>query len=136
MQKMKNGLLMACLTVLLSCAALMMNAPTASAMTLADLQGEYRVLSSQCHAFGSIISLQIEDGALIGRVKQKSADAEGWVNGGIFMRDVYVENGKIHCRAINFYDDLFTDMTVDVESNGAMLYFEEHMNTRHKLKRL
>ena len=53
MQKMKNGLMMFCLTVLLSCAALIMNTPTASAMGLADLQGDYRMANCQakCNDF-------------------------------------------------------------------------------------
>ncbi len=138
MQKMKNGLMMFCLTVLLSCTALMMNTPTASAMTLNDLQGDYRIVYTKGEdgIFGTIVSLRMEDGNLIGRVKQKSSGAENWVNGGIFMRNVYVENGKIYCRAIHRYDDLFFDMEVEIYSNGAKLCFVEHMNTIHELKRL
>ncbi len=76
MQKMKNGLMMFCLTVLLSCAALMMNTPTASAMTLADLQGDYRIMNSHSSASkcnGTVISLSMENGELIGRIKRPSS---------------------------------------------------------------
>lgn len=136
MQKMKNGLMMFCLTVLLSCAALMMNTPTASAMTLADLQGDYRVVGGTENVTGSIVSLRMENGILTGTVKQKSSSATYWVNGGVFMRDVWIENGVIHCQAIGGNDDVFRDVTLEVYSNGKTLRYVWGAQTMHELHRL
>lgn len=138
MKKMKTGLMMVCLTVLLSCAALMMNTPTASAMTLQDLVGDYRVVGGDAGRIsGSIVTLKMENGNLIGIVKQKSSGATYWVNGGVFMRDVYVENGVIHCQAIQGNDDVFSDMVVEVYSNGKTLRYIWNSNwMMHELHRL
>ncbi len=121
MQKMKNGLMMFCLTVLLSCAALMMNTPAASAMTLADLQGDYRVVENPPggNVAGSIISLRMENGNLIGRVKQSNGG--DMRNGDIFMQNVFVDQGEVHCKA--FYMAGYLDMVVGVENNGSTLCY-------------
>ena len=138
MQKMKNGLMMFCLTVLLSCAALMMNTPAASAMSMADLQGDYRVVENPPGSYvsGSIISLRMENGTLIGRVKQ--ANGKDWNNGDIFMQNSYVDQGKLHCRAR--YISNFLDMTVGIEDNGATLsyYFltENPLGMYYQLRRI
>lgn len=125
MQKMKNGLMMVCLTVLLSCAALMMNTPTASAMTLADLQGDYRVQDSQMVTIfaGCVITLQFEKGELVGRVKKATRKSE-LQEGQIFLEDVYVENGKVHCNClVDGYTDSYRATTIDVINGGKILDF-------------
>ena len=122
MQKMKTGLMMFCLTVLLSCAALMMGTPTASAMTLADLQGDYRIVRSESahtETNGSIISIQMENGELIARVKKPSSSVK-WNPGDIFMKDTYVDNGKVHFQMLTgagFYTSSF----MVIHGNGSTL---------------
>ncbi|MBQ8699940.1 MAG: hypothetical protein IJ521_13250 [Schwartzia sp.] len=122
MQKMKNGLMMFCLTVLLSCTALMMNTPTASAMTLADLQGDYRIVSSESSnksTTGSVISIQMENGELIARVKKPSSGVD-WNPGDVFMKDVYVDRGTIYCKAL-VMSSSYSDLVMVVSSNGSTL---------------
>ena len=100
MQKMKNGLMMFCLTVLMSCAALIMNTPTASAMTLQDLQGDYRIVAQGNRVIisaGCIVSFKWENGELIGTAT-KVTQASGWKVGQIIMQDVYVDNGVVYCQ--------------------------------------
>ena len=124
MQKMKNGLMMFCLTVLLSCAALMMNTPTASAMTLADLQGDYRIIW-ECSAFrhygcnnkGCIVSFVMEDGALVGKQK----DVSGKLTGHVYVYNVYVQNGTAHC-SLSYSPGLNrSDCWIKISNNGAVL---------------
>ena len=121
MQKMKSGLMMVCLTVLLSCAALMMNMPTASAMSLRDLCGDYRITDAYPagHSQGTIISFTIENGEFIGRVK-KAASGVAWNPGDIYMKDVYVDNGKMHCQILR-EDVWYSACPVNVSSNGATI---------------
>ena len=123
MQKMKNGLMMFCLTVLLSCAALMMNTPTASAMTLADLQGTYRIVRGDpCikETIGSTISLAMENGELVGRVQRPSSNAKYWSSGDIFISDVFVDNGTVNMQLDNSYGTLVPGF-MKIQSNGGTL---------------
>lgn len=126
MTKMKNGLMMFCLTVLLSCAALMMNTPTASAMTLQDLQGDYRIVAQGnrvLHSAGCIVSFKWENGELIGtatKVTQKS----GWKVGQIIMQDVYVDNGVVYCQFTpdgSGYADTMFNYKLQIFNNGKVL---------------
>ncbi|MBR1761124.1 MAG: hypothetical protein IJ741_08095 [Schwartzia sp.] len=120
MQKMKNGLMMFCLTVLLSCAALIMNTPTASAMTLADLQGNYRIVSGYAlGSSGTTLSLAMENGELIARVKKPSSGVD-WNPGDVFMKDVYVDRGTIYCKAL-VMSSSYSDLVMVVSSNGSTL---------------
>ena len=142
MQKMKNGLMMFCLTVLLSCAALMMNTPTASAMTLADLQGDYRIMNSHSSADncnGTIISLAMENVELIGRIKKPSSGvANVWKPGDIFMKDVFVQNGNVHFQFFNQYGNFYSG-TIIIKSNGNILdlrWDEISAITLHELHRM
>ena len=100
MQKMKSGLMMVCLTVLLSCAALMMNTPTANAMTMQDLCGDYRITgedpafrSMGCNDKGCIVSFVMEDGAFIGKQK----DVTGKLTGHHYITNAYIANGAVQC---------------------------------------
>jgi len=122
MQKMKNSLMMFCLTVLLSCAALMMNTPTASAMKLSDLQGDYRIVSSESsnkRTTGSIISIQMENGELIARVKKPSSGVD-WNPGDVFMKDTFVDNGKVHFQMLSQYG-WYKPSFMKISGNGSTL---------------
>ena len=83
--KIKSILTIFCLAVLLPCAVLMMNTGTASAMTLADLQGNYRVQDqhNSSEFAGCIITLKMENGELIGIVT-KAARRSGLQEGMTF----------------------------------------------------
>lgn len=122
MQKMKNGLMMFCLTVLLSCAALMMNTPTASAMTLNDLQGTYRIQPNDFVSFSAcVVDIRLEKGELIGRITKATRRSELEV-GTIFMEDFYVQNGQVHCNVlVDGYKDYRVTAKVDIYNNGAIL---------------
>ena len=137
MQKMKNGLMMFCLTVLLSCAALMMNTPTASAMGLADLQGDYRLVKIAdwmpgigCRNKGLIISWVRENGDYLGIVKKtvNEPDCHNKV-GDQVITGVYVENGIVHC-SLNYTPGLSrNDCTLRIYNNGATLQVIDDDNT-------
>lgn len=129
MQKMKNGLMMFCLTVLLSCAVLMMNTPTASAMTLADIHGDYRITDSYPNDAwkGMIIAYAMEDGELIGRVKKCPSTVDGTI-GYIFMKDVYVDNGNVYAQVLQ-NGGSYSSFPVKVFSNGATLQVINTMMT-------
>ena len=102
MKKMKNVLMMFCLAVLLPCVALIMNTGTANAMTLADLQGTYRVMSSENlnrmggYPEGTIIEMVYKDDDLVGTVKKKGSRSLFSV-GYTAIADVFVSNGKVTC---------------------------------------
>ncbi len=124
MQKMKSGLMMFCLTVLLSCAALMMNTGTASAMTLQDLCGDYRIVGETralkayyCSQIGCIVSFNMEDGTFIGKQK----DASGKLTGHDYITNVYVHNGTIHCWANIQGLKSRNDCWIRIYNNGATL---------------
>ncbi len=130
MQKMKTGLMMFCLTVLLSCAALMMNAPTASAMSLADLQGDYKCTkqgNNTCYPqFGKplercIITFTYENDEYYGVVTRTKHD--GPAQGKDIIKDGHVENGTVHCWiwASKFPGDGYGTMRVN--SDGTILTF-------------
>ncbi len=142
MTKMKNGLMMFCLTVLLSCAALMMNAPTASAMSLADLQGTYRVVEFDSlwsgmgyRAKGRVISLKMEDGQLIGRVAQKDGD---WEVGEEMIHHVFVDNGTVNC-TVYIGSGKDVECIMRISQNGSTIRFDnsgsgpEHLWTLRRI---
>ncbi len=117
--------MMFCLTVLLSCAAMMMNTGTASAMTLADLAGDYRIVakSANTDASGCIVSLRWENGELIGTAT-KVTSRSGWKTGQIFMQNVYVDNGTIYCQCTPdgpTYAEYLWDYRLKIFNNGAIL---------------
>ena len=122
MQKMKSVLMMSCLTVLLSCAALMITTPTASAMTLNDLQGKYRIVDGKDGSSGTIISMTTRNGELVGIIERVSSGAKYLDNGAVFARDFFVDNGTVRCKALQYHDSYY-DMTVVVRSNGSTLEF-------------
>lgn len=130
MQKMKTGLMMFCLTVLLSCAALMMNTPTASAMTLADLQGDYRVVRTAkwlrdqgANNTGLIISWVYEDGEYLGRIKKipQGVDSNFLNPGDSVISNVYIENGTPHCILRYSYGNRRNNCYIKVLDNGGTL---------------
>ena len=126
MVKLKNFLMMFCLAVLLPCAVLMMNSGTASAMTLADLQGNYRIQATQHNGSkfaGCIITLKMENGELIGTVT-KATRRSGLQEGMTFLEDVYVDNGKVHCNClVDGYPDSYRATRIDVLRGGQVLDF-------------
>ncbi len=73
----------------------------ASAMTLADLQGDYRVVGVEGFAAwysakNSIITFAIENGDLVGRITKKSQSAGLDLNAAVIY-NVFVDNGIVHC---------------------------------------
>ena len=132
MQKMKNGLMMFCLTVLLSCAALMMNTPTASAMNLMDLQGEYRIVGACDNGTyttptkGSILTFFNEDGDLIGRIT-KPSHTSPYSIGDACLVNIYVDNGVIYGTWMfehNGYRETEGQIIIRVYNNGTTLRIE------------
>lgn len=136
MQKMKSGLMMVCLTVLLSCAALMMNAPTASAMELMDLQGNYRIVNAPPNgtyttkAKGSILTLANEDGFLVGRITTPSQTSPYSI-GDAALVNIYVDNGVIHGTWVyqhNGYTEEDGQIIIRVFNNGSTLRIDGDKN--------
>ena len=129
MQKMKTVLMMFCLTVLLSCAALMMNTPTASAMTLNDLQGDYRVVGGMTSkTIGCVISLVTENGELVGKVKKVSPSIK-WHVGQTVIQNIFVNQGTIYCQSLTDGEnnDIWSDNdTMLVYNNGGKIKIEWH----------
>ena len=135
MQKMKNGLMMFCLTVLLSCAALMMNATTADAMGLADLQGDYRVVGTAkwlrdrgANNTGLIISWVYEGGEYLGKIKTipQGVDSNLLEPGDIVISNVYIENGTAHCSLRYSYGNRRDNCYIKVLNNGTTLQIVDY----------
>lgn len=124
MIKLKSILTMFCLAVLLPCAVLMMNTGTASAMTLADLQGNYRVQDqhNSSEFAGCIITLKMENGELIGIVT-KATRQSGLQEGMTFLEDVYVDNGEVHCNCLVDGYTYYRPARIDVMNGGSVLDF-------------
>jgi len=85
------------------CAVLFTANPNARAMTLSDLQGDYRIVEQSgkqqlnlYHSEGSIINLSMINGDLTGKVKKAAANA-AVKNGAIVISSVYVDEGVVHC---------------------------------------
>lgn len=132
MQRMKSGLMMFCLTVLLSCAALMMNTSTASAMTLMDLQGDYRIVGAPENGTyttptkGSIVTFANEDGDLIGRITKPSHTSPYSV-GDPCLVNIYVDNGVIYGTWVfehNGYREVDDQIIIRVFNHGGTLRIE------------
>ncbi len=132
MQKLKSGLTMFCLTVLLSCAALMMNTNLASAMNLMDLQGEYRIVGAYDNGTwttptkGSILTFFNEDGDLIGRIT-KPSHTSPYSTGDPCLVNIYVDNGVIYGTWIfehNGYREKEDQIVIRVYNNGTTLRIE------------
>ena len=128
MQKMKNGLMMFCLTVLLSCAALMMNAPTASAMGLADLTGNYRITESgwltkhmSYDNTGAIVTFTCENEDFVGTITKGTRG--GTTSDTAIIYDVFVENGTAHCTIACHAKACFPQGVMKIFDNGATLKF-------------
>ncbi len=128
MQKMKNGLMMFCLTVLLSCAALMMNTPTASAMGLQDLTGNYRITESgrltkymSYDNTGAIVTFTYENGDFVGTITKGTRG--GTRSDTAIIYDVFVENGTSHCTIACFATANFPHGVMKIFDNGATLKF-------------
>lgn len=125
MQKMKNGLMMFCLTVLLSCTALMINTPTASAAAEA-VHGNYRVtetarwINEYMPATGMVINFQMENGNLIGRVSQPRP-GNYHEKGNVAVRVIYEDRGTIYCDLIPSPGDERNNYTMRVYDNGMTL---------------
>jgi len=125
MLKMKNALMMFCLAVLLPCVALMVNTGTASAMTLADLQGNYRIQDQHGSSkfAGCIVTLKMENGELIGTVA-KVTRRSGLQEGMIFLEDTYVDNGQVHCSClVDGHTDFYKNTRIDILNGGRVLDF-------------
>ncbi|MBQ7515236.1 MAG: hypothetical protein IJS96_03045 [Schwartzia sp.] len=90
------------MAILLSFATLALNAPTASAMTLADLQGDYRVVDVQGYstmygsAKGSVIAFSIENEDFIGKIKKKGQTCSSDV-GEAVVYNVFIDRGLVNC---------------------------------------
>lgn len=128
MQKMKNGLTMFCLTVLLSCAALMMNTPTASAMGLQDLTGNYRITESgrltkwmSYDNTGAIVTFTYENGDFVGTITKGTRG--GTLSDTAIIYDVFVENGTAHCTIACHSSASFPKGIMKIFDNGATLKF-------------
>ena len=132
MQKMKSGLMMFCLTVLLSCAALMMNTPTASAMTLQDLAGNYRIVRgagpNTDSARGSIVTFADEYGDMVCRMTKPSQTCQFDI-GDVIATNIFIDNGYVHC-TVNTAPYDSHSLFIQVYDNGATLRFVGEKNGR------
>lgn len=124
MKKMKTMLLV-CFAMLMGMMAFSMNAPSASAMTISDLQGMYRVQSGS--ATGSEIRVQLKDGDLVGeivRLRGINGTFSYWEVGSLYFKDGYVENGKVKV-AVLWYNGMHANgYTMSIYNNGATLSIE------------
>ena len=74
----KGNLLVLCLSLLVSCAVLLVNSSFASAMEFNDLQGNYRMVSSPSGGWltsptrGSIVTFSLENGEMVCRMTKPS----------------------------------------------------------------
>lgn len=102
MKWLKGNLIMACLAVMVACMAFMSNGSVADAMTLQDLQGTYRVMSSEhlnsigVNPEGTFVNMVYNNGELVGTVK-KSGSKSNLKAGREVIADVFVDNNKVTC---------------------------------------
>ena len=102
MKWLKGNLIMACLAVMVACMAFMSNGSVADAMTLQDLQGTYRVMSSEhlnmigVNPEGTFVNMVYNNGELVGTVK-KSGSKSNLKAGKVVIADVFVDNNKVTC---------------------------------------
>lgn len=125
------------LCTVLSCVVVLIVSSDAKAMTLEDLQGDYRIIEEGdtlhtwgVHSDGSIVTLSYENDDLAGRVKKPSKGC-GFVAGDQFLSDVYVDNGTAYCQfsalpgftknsVINIYNH---GATIRIQAREAKGYF-------------
>ena len=102
MKWLKGNLIMACLAVMVACMAFMSNGSVADAMTLQDLQGTYRVMSSEhlnmigVNPEGTFVNMVYNNGDLVGTVK-KPGSKSNLKAGREVIADVFVSNNKLTC---------------------------------------
>lgn len=95
----------------------------AQAMSISDLQGDYRVVEEHNlfgHAAGSMIfNLHMVDGDLVGTVKQLNG-SQYFDVGGKVMEGFYVDEGVLYCQWTTSPGDTVLSK-VNVYNNGAEL---------------
>ena len=102
MKWLKGNLIMACLALMVACMAFMFNGSVADAMTLQDLQGTYRVMSSeQLHMIGvnsegTFVNMVYNNGDLVGTVN-KPGSKSNLEAGQEIIADVFVSDNKVTC---------------------------------------
>ena len=131
----KGNLLVLCLSLLVSCAVLLVNSSFASAMEFNDLQGNYRMVSSPSGGWltsptrGSIVTFSLENGEMVCRMTKPSPKSYYEV-GEIVFNNLYVEDGTI-------YGDVmcgsYTEaIVIRVMNNGADLRVEGDRRSGNK----
>ena len=102
MKWLKGNLIMACLALMVACMAFMFNGSVADAMTLQDLQGTYRVMSSEnlneigVIPEGTFVNMVYNNGDLVGTVK-KPGSKSYLEAGNEVIADVFVSDNKVTC---------------------------------------
>ena len=133
MEKMVKKILMICMAVLVSCVAFGMSNNMASAMTLNDLQGRYRVVSAADIGFsgrdgeGCLIELKIDNGNLVGICQNK---INGFKPGDVMLKDIWVDNGVVHCTTNYSTSYRWMRSIMNVYNNGASLEVVQSDNKR------
>lgn len=114
------------IAAVLGCASLLFAIPAADAMTLGDLQGDYRVVEQGeqpgrmgMHNEGTTVRFASENGELVGRVLQP-AQASFFKSGNVTISSVCVDGGVIHCQFSISPGDVSSGI-IRVGNSGAML---------------
>lgn len=132
----KNHLWTICLAVLFSFAFLLANVPAASATSMSDLQGQYRLVNSPKNGTyttksrGSIVTFSYEGDDLVGRMT-KASPTSTFHNGDIVFTNMYVDNGELHATIV--FDEYDQDVVViRVFENGSFLRVEGDKRSGNK----
>ena len=127
MKLLEKSFLMICMTALLSFAIFLTNDNHASAMSLSDLQGTYRIVDSDTtqlggqHSKGGVVELKYIDGELVGIGKNSPSNGDGFSAGAKVIYDVWVDAGVIHCKASYSVAIDRKDSILQVYDNGNTL---------------
>lgn len=132
MKWLRSNLLMFSFMVLVSCVVFVANNGTASAMTLTDLQGTYRIVDTDTlwgnNAKGGLVELQNTSDGLAGIAKNSPSNGNGFKAGNKVIYDVWVDGDVIHCKADYSIVSCGWDSTIKIYDNGQSLKIVQDEN--------
>ena len=129
MKLLEKKFMVFCFALVLSCVAFVFNGNMASAMTLSDLEGTYRIVEADniwsSGNKGCLVEISMTDKGLVGIQKNDI----GFDAGAIIICDVWVDEGIIHCQVPFKPSGDRQDSVLKVYNNGNMLRAESNRNT-------
>lgn len=124
----QNHLWKVCMAALFSFVFLLANVPAASAASMSDLQGQYRLVNSPpdgtytTKSRGSIVTFGYEGDDLVGRMT-KASPTSTFRDGDVVFTNMYVDNGELHATII-FGDYDQSVVVIRVFEDGRFLRVE------------